>query len=74
MVFCKTLVDIWGIDFCRPALKSHQNVIHSHHVSLLQEAKRQLAFKLQSSLVLEKRSKSMRFRVIENALITLTGY
>ena len=25
----ETLVDICGIDFCRPALKSHQNVIHS---------------------------------------------
>ena len=24
-----TLVDIWWIDFCRPALKSRQNVIHS---------------------------------------------
>ena len=27
--FKKTLVDIWGIDFCRSALKSPQNVIHS---------------------------------------------
>ena len=24
-----TLVDVYRIDFCRPALKSHQNVIHS---------------------------------------------
>ena len=28
-MFFETLVDICGIDFCRPALKSHQNVIHS---------------------------------------------
>ena len=25
----KNLVDICEIDFCRPAVKSHQNVIHS---------------------------------------------
>ena len=29
LVFLTTVVDICGIDFCRRALKSHQNVIHS---------------------------------------------
>ena len=29
MVFLKPLVDICEIDICRPALESHQNVIHS---------------------------------------------
>ena len=29
LVFLTTVVDICEIDFCRRALKSHQNVIHS---------------------------------------------
>ena len=27
--FLKTRVDICGIDFCQPAMKGHQNAVHS---------------------------------------------
>ena len=34
MIVLKTLVDICGIDFCRPALKSNRNVIHNNPVKI----------------------------------------
>ena len=34
MIVLKTLVDICGIDFCRPALKSNRNVIYNDPVKI----------------------------------------
>ena len=35
MIVLKTVVDICGIDFCRPALKSNRNVIYNNPVKIV---------------------------------------